>query len=272
VIKNANPALWLTGQDPLSVGTESSCRCKGLEQQNPGFGFGPPSTKPGFEYQCKYPWSQTPTELVDGLRTPHIRFLQPLPKEKLNLNELSDAARLKNTKVGKNAAQSAVEQHGPGPIERGDLVQNRIRTGDDVALNTQIGMAQQNPAAIQMGVRQFAAQGLVQFQATHQKGMGLVFEFQNRADAGKAWNNFAPGYKLNVARGTTQSFCTLTGLPAGLWRVRARNDVAGAQWSNWSEFSVQGTGAGQTQMNMPKQNLAPGGMINTLQNKNLNKK
>jgi hypothetical protein len=123
-----------------------------------------------------------------------------------------------------------------------------------------------NQTRIRMGIRNVSNQTVVQFQTMHQQGTGIIVEFQNRANGSLAWSGFNPGNRLAMNRnnGGGLTTCSIANLPAGQWRVRAMSDTSGAQWSDWTEFSVQAPSiAAQPQSKGEKQAVTPtvsGGM------------
>lgn len=124
--------------------------------------------------------------------------------------------------------------------QKGSLVQNEVNPNPV-----------ENQVRIQMGVLSFASQSPVQFQAMHQQGAQVALEFQHKSGANQPWATFVPGSKLNMTQGANMSMCSLSGLSAGQWRVRAKGNGTGAQWGQWTEFNVQGqgqTGASQNLM------------------------
>jgi hypothetical protein len=150
----------------------------------------------------------------------------------------------------KEKSQPGTHEGGAPKIgQKGSLVQNEVNPNP-------VGYM----VVIQMGVRTFSSQGIVQFQALHQKDANLVTEFQTRADTGQSWSNYDMGSRLSVNKGAGMTNYSASALPAGQWRVRARANVAGAEWSNWTEFTVQGTAGAavaQSQVGGVKTTVSP---------------
>jgi len=115
--------LTISDSDPLLVITKSQSYCNSLQSSaQQDFGFGPPSSKPGFDYDC----GGTAPGAMCGYSTPIIKYMDIKPDtDKLKGKIQIDPTR-KNIRAGENAAQWVVESHGPGPIERESGLDSRI--------------------------------------------------------------------------------------------------------------------------------------------------